>query len=71
MPALLPKSINVRESTLRAVKEEQERGAKRARAEDDQDANDARKKAANQPVKPYRLQICIVSTCLKASHCPE
>jgi hypothetical protein len=51
VPALLPKSINVRESTLRAVKEEQGRGAsKRARDEEDYDVNDPRKRPVPNPV---------------------
>lgn len=51
MPALLPKSINVRESTLRAVKEEQGRGSlKRAREEEDHDLNDSRKRPVPYPV---------------------
>ncbi|GAQ80543.1 CCCH-type Zn-finger protein [Klebsormidium nitens] len=57
VPALLPKSINVRESTLRAVKEEQERGVKRAREEDDHDAGEARKKAASHPGY-YKTELC-------------
>lgn len=71
VPAHLPKSINVRESTLRAVKEEQERGVKRAREDDDHDASEARKKAASHPVGPQTARFQPLDSALCVDRSPE